>query len=95
MAKRKNMGKSSKLDRLLEIPKELNSGTPKLTIVGFEEIVLENYKGILEYEENLIRIDTHMGTVIINGFNLVLNQLTTDDIFIRGAIDSIEWEAIE
>ena len=38
--------KKSRLESLLELPKELNSGIPKITIVGFEEMLIENYKGI-------------------------------------------------
>ena len=86
---------SSKIDNLLEMPKELSSGTPKITITGFGELIVENYKGILEYEENLVRINTYIGTIIINGFDLNLNQLTEDDIAVKGKIDSIELENME
>ena len=43
--------KKKRLDKILEIPEEVYSNTPKITITGFNEIILENYKGILEYEE--------------------------------------------
>ena len=49
MKKRKNT--LSKIDRLLEIPQEVYTDTPKLTITGFNEMVIENFKGILEYED--------------------------------------------
>ena len=42
-----------KVDELLEFPKEVYSNEPKLVITGFEELVIENFKGILEYEEFL------------------------------------------
>ena len=41
--------KISKLDTFLEMPKEVVSDEPKFTIVGFSEILIENYKNILEY----------------------------------------------
>ena len=43
----------SKIDRLLEMPQEVYSDTPKITITGFNELIIENFKGILEYELKL------------------------------------------
>ena len=45
-----------KLDRLLELPKEVCSNIPRIIITGFDEMLIENFKGILEYEEFYIRI---------------------------------------
>ena len=81
-----------RLDKILEMPEEICSNTPKLTIVGFNEIILENYKGILEYEEFFVSISTHMGIVNINGYNLNLEKMTNDDIKITGKIENIELE---
>lgn len=81
-----------KLDKILEMPEEVYSNTPKLTITGFNEIVLENYKGILEYEEFFASISTHIGIVNINGYNINLEKMTNDDIKITGKIESVELE---
>ena len=86
---------SKKIDRLLEIPKEVYSNVPKFTITGIEEIIIENYKGSLEYEEFFVRINTHIGIVNINGYNLKLETMTNDDIKVSGKIESVEIERIE
>ena len=64
--------KKRRLDKILEIPEEVYTNVPKITITGFSEIILENYKGILEYEEFFASISTHIGIVNINGYNLNL-----------------------
>lgn len=87
--------KKRRLERILEMPEEVYSNIPKLTITGFNEIVLENYKGILEYEEFFASISTHIGIVNINGYNINLEKMTNDDIKITGKIESIELERIE
>lgn len=84
-----------KIDDILEMPKEVYSNEPKMTIVGCNEMIIENYKGILEYEEYFVKISTHIGIININGFNLKLEQMTGDDIKILGKIDSIDIESIE
>ncbi len=87
--KKKNI---RRLDRFLEMPQEIYTNNPKVTINGFEEILIENYKGILEYEEFLVRINTYLGIININGYNLNLETMTNDDIRVTGKIESIDLE---
>lgn len=87
--------KNKRIEKILEIPEEVYSNNPKVTITGFNEIIVENYKGILEYEEYFASISTYIGVVNINGFNLNLEKMTNDDIKIKGKIDSIDIERIE
>ena len=87
--------KKRRLDKILEIPEEVYTNVPKITITGFSEIILENYKGILEYEEFFASISTHIGIVNINGYNLNLEKMTKDDIKITGKIESIELDRIQ
>lgn len=51
---RKNqIKKESKIDKLLEIPKEVSTNEPRLTNMGFNKMLIENYKMILEYQDFL------------------------------------------
>ncbi len=94
MMKRHKTKKYSKLDSLLEMPREVVSTDVKITILGFNEILIENYKNILEYEEVFIKINIFEGTINIHGFNLNLEQMTDDDIKVTGKIDSIDFEEV-
>ena len=55
-------------------------------------MLIENYKGILEYQEFYVRISTYTGIININGFHLKLEEMTTDDIMVTGKIESIDFE---
>ena len=88
------MKKNNKLDRLLELPQEVYSKVPKIIITGFDEIIIENFKGILEYEEFYVRVNTHIGIININGYQLGLENMTNDDIKVTGKIESLEIERI-
>ena len=85
----------NKINNMLEVPKEVGIDVPKTTIIGFDEMLIENYKGVLEYEEFYIRVNTSIGVININGFNLELEQITKDDILIKGVIEDIDIERIE
>ena len=49
---------SNKINKALDIPKEVSVNETKVTIISFNEMLVENYKGILEYEEFYIKIKT-------------------------------------
>lgn len=93
--RKKRQKYQNKFERILEIPTELSSTEPKITIVSFNEMLIENYKGILEYQEFFIRISTYSGIININGFNLKLDEMTSDDLMITGKIETIDFETIE
>ena len=86
---------SNKVNQILEVPREVMEEVPKFTIISFDEMLIENYKGILEYEEFYIKLSTKIGLININGFNLNLEKMTNDDIKITGKIENIDIERIE
>ena len=56
------------------------------------KLLLKILHGILEYEEFFVRVKTYIGNVIINGFNMKLNQLNSEDIMVKGIISNISFE---
>ena len=90
------MGKRlSKITAFLEMPEEIISDKPRITILGFNELVIENYKNILEYDEIFIKVNTYIGAINISGVNLKLIQLNKEDIMVTGKIDSLDFEENE
>ena len=85
----------NRINNMLEIPKEVYSNEPKLIITGFNQMVIENYKGILEYDDFYIKINSYIGCINIHGFNLRLEKMTEDNIRIIGKIESLDIERIE
>lgn len=90
----KKVKKYTKLDSLLELPREVVSTDVKVTVNGFDEVLIENYKNILEYQDILIKVNTFEGAISVYGFNLKLEQMTDEDIKVNGQIDTIEFEKI-
>lgn len=82
----------NKINRMLEMPKETYTNEPKIIIAGFNELFIENYKGILEYEEYYIKLNTYIGNININGFSLKLDKMTEDSLKVTGKIESIDIE---
>lgn len=84
----------NKINKMLEIPEEIYSNIPKISILGFDQMIIENYKGILEYERFFVKISTYIGVVSVSGYNLNLETMTNDDIKVTGKIEGIDFEKI-
>lgn len=80
---------------MLELPIEVTTNIPKITITGFNQIMIENYTGIIEYEEYLVKINTSIGIIIIEGNKMNLNQINENDILISGEISKLYLESTE
>ena len=78
-----------KLCNVMEIPKELLKSYSRITAIGNEDVWIENYKSILEYDDNLIRLGNN---ICIYGQGLKVEEITADDILIIGKISNIEFE---
>ncbi len=77
---------------MLEIPKEIYTNIPKLTTIGFKEILIENYISISEYEECFAKIETYVGIIRISGINIKLDKMTEECLKITGDIEAINIE---
>ncbi len=84
-------GLKEKVTEILELPKEVILDLPKITLVGAGNLILENYKGIIEYSEERVRINTSIGIVKITGSRLVIKEITSEDIMVDGDIESFEF----
>ena len=83
--------KESDLLDKLHLPKDITQGAFILTAIGSGELYIENYKGILEYTQDCIRIQGKNTYIIIEGRGLKIDHYTEEDMLIKGHILSIQY----
>ena len=66
-------------------------GLPVLYVLGQSELHLENYRGILEYTEEMVRILIKGGQIKVTGQRLQVVYYTNDEMKISGQIRAIEY----
>ncbi len=76
----------------LELPKDVILNLPKITILGDEEITIENHKGIILFERNIIKINTKVKVIDIEGENFEILYIGDSTITISGKFKSISYE---
>jgi sporulation protein YqfC len=86
------MGLKDKLAGALSLPTEVVLNLPVVVWTGRNEANIENYKGILEYSETRVRINTRAGLLVAEGRRLELKQITDENIILTGEINSIAYK---
>lgn len=74
------------------LPKDVIMNLPKISVGGNREIYIENYKAILEYTAEEIRLSSTIGIVRIVGKDLKIDRIRQNDIFISGYFRLVEYE---
>ena len=75
----------------MDLPKDVVQHAPVLTILGRNELSIENYRGIIEYTDSLIRVQTRTGQIRIQGRQLQIQYYTNDEMKVTGVLSSLEF----
>ncbi|MCH5267454.1 MAG: YabP/YqfC family sporulation protein [Lachnospiraceae bacterium] len=79
------------ISRKFQISEDIIAGEPLLMGYGRTRLCIENYRNIIEYTENLIRIQTKTGRIHVRGEELVIAYYRDDSMCIVGKIQGIEY----
>lgn len=85
------MGFRKNMTEALELPKEIMLNLPLISFIGREEVSIENYKGILEYGEETVRVGTAVGVLRLTGHNFCLKQLSAECMVVTGRVEKLEF----
>ena len=75
----------------LNLPKDLMLGAAIITITGKHEAYVENYMSLIEYTQELIRLQTRDCRVEIHGSCLFIAYFTTAEMKISGQIREVKY----
>jgi sporulation protein YqfC len=91
MRKQKKKNMIYQVTNRLELPRDLMLGESIVTVTGRSDLTIENYKGILEYRTDKIRLSLKHGQIEIFGKALKIEYYTNEDMRITGCIDRVEY----
>ena len=89
--KKKNEDRAIKVAHALDIPLDVLCDVPRTEIVGKGIISIENSRGILDYNENCVKVNTTEGIVKIDGDELFIESITDEGVVIRGTVVRVEF----
>ena len=77
---------------LFEIPQDIILDLPRITLLGNRQVLIENHKGIIEYNDALVRIKLSKGELIISGSEFTLGNLQEEQILVEGLVAGIKYD---
>ncbi|WP_315080181.1 sporulation protein YqfC [uncultured Clostridium sp.] len=84
-------GREKVLDKL-DFPTDVVLDLPKIIVVGNKEITIENHKGIMVFDNNMIKINSRIGAVIVEGEKFEILFIGDNTITISGIFRGISYE---
>ena len=75
----------------LELPEDVLLGSAKLTVTGGRSAVIENHRGVLEYNAERIVVAVPRGNVCLDVTGLRLKAMNKNELLVGGRIRNIEW----
>ena len=93
MAKNKSERKPviKRISEALDLPADLLFSLPRIMLTGDEEIYIENYRGIVCYSENEIKLNTTKMPLRITGEKMYIAQIAAEEITVCGRIKTVEF----
>lgn len=78
------------LTHALELPMDVALDLPKIIIMGDLRVDITNHKGIIEYGQDLIRINSKLGMIRVVGEGMEIKNILMEEISIIGQIQKVE-----
>lgn len=84
--------RKEKIVEKLLLPKDLMLGAAVVTVTGQSEAYIENYRGIIEYTSERIKLQTKTCVIELKGSSLNIGYYTNDEMKITGRITGISYD---
>lgn len=68
---------------------DLSGRAARITSIGNRALLVENHRGILEFQQDRIILATGCGSVCVEGERLLLSEVRADALIIRGKIRNL------
>ena len=84
-------GLREKIAEITDIPKDFLMNMPRITMLGNRELHIDNYKGLLEYTNELISVASTNKIIVVKGNGLIITRIVEKSVYIGGSILSVEF----
>lgn len=74
------------------LPEDVLLGSSTVEIVGVKSIRVENYKGIIEYTQQRIKLQIPEGKILIEGERMQIDYCTDVELHISGWIKLVKYD---
>ncbi|QWU14990.1 sporulation protein YqfC [Paenibacillus sophorae] len=77
---------------MLDLPQDLLSDMPRITLIGNKEMVIENHRGVLNFSPGQLTLALSKGSLEIAGEGLVITSILGRELAVEGVIGEIRYK---
>ncbi len=81
------------LSEFLELPLDVSLDLPRVVILGDLGVLIENHRGLMHYSGDKLVVGVGLGQISILGESLEVEEISREDMVVRGAIRTVHVEA--
>ncbi|WDH97620.1 sporulation protein YqfC [Paenibacillus urinalis] len=76
---------------VLDLPQDVLFDTPRLTLIGSNQLYIENHRGVVHFSEERLVLDLSSGRLEISGNNLLIRTILPEEVAVEGRITNIQY----
>ena len=80
-----------KIGETLDLPEDLYREGPRTTLIGFEVVMIEDFRQVIHFSEENVIVEVGAGQLELRGKNLILTQMSRGEVEIKGEICGVEF----
>lgn len=77
--------------KMLDLPQDVVQDIPRITMIGNLQLYVENYKGVLDFSSEVLKMELSKGKLEVIGKQLVIRAILPEEVFIEGIIEDIKY----
>ncbi|MGZ9585016.1 sporulation protein YqfC [Paenibacillus marinisediminis] len=81
--------------QVFELPQDMVLDVPRFTMIGNQQLFVENHRGIVHFSQERMRLSLAAGELEVLGRNLVIRGIWTEEVFIEGEIAEVKLYGME
>ncbi|MGZ7442452.1 sporulation protein YqfC [Paenibacillus oralis] len=79
----------------LDLPSDLVYDLPRLTLIGGQQLYIENHRGVIHFSPEELHLALSQGTLEVEGKELVIKAIMPEEVVIEGRIFGIKYRGME
>ena len=80
------------IEQTLDLPEILSPGVPHIEMQGNREIIIDGCRGILEYDEDRIKLNAGSLVITFQGSGLVIKTYSENQTVLAGEVVGLAFE---
>lgn len=81
------------MQKMNTLPQDVIRGVAIITLMGRNSLHIENFKSIIEYDENIIKMRAKDSIITVTGERLKVKSFNCEEINITGIINEVKFGA--